>query len=130
MKNTAIFSSELICFILVFLGKPQQSIFSYICLALTIINAKIVVKELLGLANLSEAQTLCIYRITEVIVVRKDKNLLFATFQIVTLRFKGLDNSQKLAIVSLIPSFYRNHFSWKDRYQVPLAQINLSDYSI
>ena len=87
-------------------------------------------RELLGPANLLGAQILCIHETTEVIVVRKDKNLMLATFQIVTPRLESLNNSQKLAIVGLIPSFYKNHFLREEHYWVPLAQISLSDYPI
>ena len=73
-------------------------------------------RELLGLANLFETQTLCIYKTTEVIVVRKDKNLILATFQIVTPHLESLNNSQKLAVVSLIQSLCRNYFSRKESY--------------
>ena len=48
--------------------------------------------ELLGPTDLSGAQVLYIDETTEVIVVRKDKNLMLATFQIVTPRFENLDN--------------------------------------
>ena len=77
--------------------------------------------ELLGLADLFGAQTLCIHETTKVFMVRKDKNLMLATFQIVTPRLKGLDNSQKLTIVDLTPSLCRNFSPRKKRYQVPLA---------
>ena len=78
-------------------------------------------REFLGSANLSRAQTLCINETTEVIMVRKDKNLMLAIFQIVALHFKSLDNSQKLAIVGFIPSLCKNHFSRKEGYGILLA---------
>ena len=53
-----------------------------------------VLRELLGPADLSRAQILHIYEIMEIIVVYKDENLMFATFQIVTPRLEGFDNSQ------------------------------------
>ena len=87
-------------------------------------------RELLGPADLSGAQTLCIHEMTEVIMVRKDKNLMLVTFQIVTQRLEGLNNSQKLTVVSLIPSLGRNHFPRKEGYWLLLAQIGLSDYPI
>ena len=89
-----------------------------------------VLRELLGSADLSRAQTLCIHETTEVIVVRKDKNLMLATFQIVMPCLESFDNGQKLAIVGLIPSLYKNHFPRKEDYWVPLAQIDLSKYPI
>ena len=130
MKDSAILSLELILLILVFLEKPRQSICSCICFALAIVDLKIVSKELLGSADLSGAQTLCIHETTEVIMIRKDENLMLATFQIVTPRLKGLDNSQKLAVMGLIPSLCRNHFPGKKGYEMPRAQIGLSDYLI
>ena len=84
----------------------------------------------MGPADLPGAQILCIHETTEVIVVRKDENLILAAFQIVTSRLKGLDNSQKLAVVGFKPSLCKNHFSRKECYRVPLAQISFSDYPI
>ena len=130
MNNSAILNSELILLILTSLGKPRQRICSCICLALVIINLKVITRELFGPTDLSGAQALRIYELTEVIKVRKDENLMLAAFQIVTPRLDGLDDSQKLTIVGFIPSFCRNHFLKKEGYWVPLAQIGLSDYSI
>ena len=39
-----------------------------------------ILREFLGPADLSEAQVLCINETTEIIVVRKDKNLMLAAF--------------------------------------------------
>ena len=75
-----------------------------------------VLKELLGPADLSGAQTLCIHETTEVIVVCKDENLMLTAFQIVTPRLEDFDNSQKLTIVGLVSSFRRNYFSRKEGY--------------
>ena len=63
-------------------------------------------------------------------MVRKDKNLMLATFQIVTPRLEIFDNSQKLTVVGLISSLGRNHFLRKEDYWMLLAQIDLSDYPI
>ena len=75
-----------------------------------------VLRELLGPADLSGAQTFCIHETTKVIVVYKNKNFILVIFQIVMSRFKNLNNSQKLAIVGLIPSFCRNYFPRKEGY--------------
>ena len=116
MKDLAILSSEFLLLILVSLKKPQQSICSRICLTLAIVNLVMVSREFLGLADLFRAQAFCIHETMKIIVVRKDENLILATIQIVTPRFEGLDNSQKLNIVGLIPSLYRNHFPGKKGY--------------
>ena len=83
---------------------------------MAIVDLEMVSREFLGPADLFGAQTLCIHKTTEVIVVRKDKNLMLATFQIVTPRLEGFDNGQKLAVVGLIPSLCRNHFPKKEGY--------------
>ena len=130
MKDSATFSSELIFFILASLRKPQQSICSCICFALAVVNLKMVLEELSGLVDLSRAQTLHIYEATKVVVICEDKHLVLATFQIVTSCLRSFDDSWKLVIVGLILNLYRNYFFWKKRYQMLLAQIGLSDYSI
>ena len=86
--------------------------------------------EFLGPADLSRAQTLCIYETTEVIMIHKDENLMLAAFQIVTPRLEDFDNSQKLTVVGLVSCFRWNHFPQKEGYWVSLAQIGLSDYPI
>ena len=63
-------------------------------------------------------------------MVCKDENFMLVTFQIVTPRLEGLDNSQKLTVVGLISSLGKNHFPRKEGYWVLLAQIGLSNYSI
>ena len=93
MKNLAIFSLKLIFFILVSLQKPRQSICSCICFALAIINLKIVSEEFLGPVDLSGAQTLCIHEAMKVVVVCKNKQLILATFQIVTPCLEGFNDS-------------------------------------
>ena len=80
-----------------------------------------VLRELLGPADLSGAQALCIDETTEVIVVCKDKNLMLATFQIVTPYLEDLNNSQKLTVVGLVLCLCRNHFPRKECYWVLLA---------
>ena len=89
-----------------------------------------VLRELLAPTDLSGAQTLCIHETTEVIMVRKDENLMLAAFQVVTPRLEGFDDSQKLTVVGLVSCFRRNHFPQKEGYWMPLAQIGLSDYLI
>ena len=89
-----------------------------------------VLGELLGSADLSGAQTLCIHETTEVIIVRKDENIMLAIFQIVTPYLESFNNNQKLTVVSLISFFCWNHFPQKKGYWMPLAEIGFSDYPI
>ena len=89
-----------------------------------------VLGELLGPADLSGAQTLCIHKQTEVIMVHKDKNLMLTAFQIVTPCLEGFDNGQKLTVVGLVSCFRWNHFPQKEGFWMLLAQNGFSDYSI
>ena len=62
MKNLVIFSLQLIFLILL------------------IINLKIVLREFLGPINLFKAQNFYVYKMTKVIIIYKDKNLILAAF--------------------------------------------------
>ena len=77
MKDLTILSLELILLILALLELPRHSICSRICLALAIIDSKVTTKEVLGPTDLF---ALCIHELTEVIMVRKDKNLMLTAF--------------------------------------------------
>ena len=65
---------------LAFLKEIKQNISRNIIFSLTIIDLKIVLRELLGLAGLTKAQGFNIHKLTEVILINKDKNLVFAAF--------------------------------------------------
>ena len=130
MKDLAIFSSKLIFLILASLGKPQQNICSCICLALAIINLKLITGKLLSPADLSRAQGLCIHETTKIVVICEDKYLMFATFQVVALCLKSYNNSQKLTVVDLVLCFCSNYFPQNKWYWMPLVQIGLSNYLI
>ena len=80
MKDSAILSSKLLLLILASLWKPRQSICGRICLTLAIVDSEMILRELLGLTDLSGTQALRIHEITEVIMVRKDENLMLAAF--------------------------------------------------
>ena len=108
----------------------RQSICSSIGLTLSIIDTKVIAKELLGPTDLCGAQAFRIHEAAEVVVVCEDKNLVFANFQIVPPYFKCFNDSQKLAVVGFVLSFCRNHLPRKEGYWMLLAQISLSDYSI
>lgn len=68
-------------------------------------------KELSGLLDLTKAQILHIYKPTKIIIVDKDKNFMFATFQIVAPDFNSFDNGLKLIIIGFIPCFSQNYLS-------------------
>ncbi len=80
MKNLRILISESLFLGLTSLREAKQGISCSISLSLTIIDLEVVSRELLGLSDLTRAQTLCIYELAEVIMVIQDKNLVFAAF--------------------------------------------------
>ena len=57
-----------------------QSISSSINIALVIINTEMVAKQLLGLADLTEAQSFRIHEPTKVIMIDEHQNLVLAVF--------------------------------------------------
>ena len=63
-----------------FLREMRECICSPICFTLTIINLKMITRELLGLKDLTRAQTLCIHELSEVIIVSENKDFVFAVF--------------------------------------------------
>ena len=67
-------------------------------------------RELLGLLNLSRAQTLHIYESMKVIMVRKDEKLVFATFQVVAPSLKDFNDSLELLIMGLVAGLSRDNF--------------------
>ena len=69
-------------------------------------------KNLLSPVDLTKAQNVYIYKLTEVIIVIKNKNFVFAAFWVVFLYLQCFYNSLKLTIISFVASFDQNHF-WK-----------------
>lgn len=58
-----------------------------------IIDSKVVLRELYGPTDLAEAETLTIYKLIEVVIVSKDKDLMFAAFQIMVSSLKDFNDS-------------------------------------
>ena len=58
----------------------KQGIGSSVCLPMLVIDPEVVTKKLFGSADLSGAQTLCVYEPTEVFVVSKYKHLMLRPF--------------------------------------------------
>ena len=63
-------------FLSVPLGVLRQGISSSVSFALTIINLEVVTEELLRPTDLPEAQTLCIYELSEVVMVGKHEDFM------------------------------------------------------
>ena len=80
MKNLSVLGSKLFFLIQAFLKEMRECICNSICFTLTIIDLKMVIRELLGSAKLTRAQTFCIHELLEVIIVSENKDFMFAAF--------------------------------------------------
>ena len=80
MKNLSVFSLKLFFLIQASLRAAKEYLYSFIRFILTIIDSKMVTRELLSLADLTRAQTFCIHKLSEVIMGSENKNFVFAAF--------------------------------------------------
>ena len=92
MKNLEILISKSFFLGLASLKEARQGISRSICIFLTIIDLKVISRELLGPKNLIKAIAFSIHELTELIMVNKDEDLVFATFQEVTPSLQSLNN--------------------------------------
>ncbi len=125
MENLGLFISECLFLGLTFLEEARQDISRSISLSLTIIDSEVVSRELLDLADLTRALAFRIHELMEVIMVSKDKDLIFAALQVVALSLKGFNDSQELLIVSFVPSLSGDHLSKEKGYKMPLANFKM-----
>ncbi len=93
MKNWGVLISESLFFGLTSLGEARQNISHSISFFLIIIDLEVVSREFLSLTDLTKAQAFCIHKSMEVIIVNKNKDLVFVAFQVVLPSLKGFNNS-------------------------------------
>ena len=70
---------ESVFFLSIPLGVSKQGINSSVNYALIIIDSEVVIREFLGLADLSRAQTLYVHELSEVVMVGKHKDFMSKT---------------------------------------------------
>ena len=92
MEDLGVLSSKLFFLIMAPLREAREGVCSTVCLALTIIDLKVVTREFLSPADLSGAQTLRVHEPTEVVIVGKHQDFVLAAFQIVSPGLKSLNN--------------------------------------
>ena len=80
MENFDVFGSKNLFFLCTVLRVSRQGISGSISLVLTIINLKVVIKKFLSQADLPGAQTLCVHKLAEVVVVGEYKHLMLRRF--------------------------------------------------
>ncbi len=130
MENLEILISESFFLGLTLLKETRQGISRSINLSLTIIDLKVVSRELLGPVDLTRAQTFCIHESTEVVVVSEDKDLIFAAFQVMVSSLKSFKNRHKLLIICFVPSLSRDYLSKKKGYHITLTNFKFRKIKI
>ena len=80
MQDFDVSCLEGIFFLSVPLGISRQGISSSVSFALTIIDSKVVTREFLGLADLSGAQTLCVHKLSKVVMIGKHEDFMSRAF--------------------------------------------------
>ncbi len=110
MEDLRVFISESFFLDLTSLEEVRQGISCNISLSLIIIDLEVVLRDFLGPIDLVRVQVFYIHELTEVIIVDKDKDLVFAAFQVVTPSLQGFNNSEKLLIVGFVLSLSKDHF--------------------
>ena len=76
VQDLDVFGSEGLFLLNTLLRVTRQGIGSSVCLTFLVVNPEVVMKEFLGPADLSEAQTLCVNEPAEVIVVGEYEHLM------------------------------------------------------
>ncbi len=125
MENLGVFISESLFLGLASPREAKQSISRSISLSLTIIDLKVVSRELLDLVDLMRAQAFRIHESTEVIIVNTDEDLVFAVFQVVAPSLKDFNDSQELLIMGFVPSLSGDHLLREKDYWVPFTNFGL-----
>ena len=80
MENLGILNSKLFFLIEALIRQVRQYVCCSIYFTLTIINSKIVTRELLVSTKLTRAQTIYIHELLAIIIVSKNKEVMFAAF--------------------------------------------------
>lgn len=75
-----------------------------------------ILKKFLGPLDKLEAEIFYIHKIIKIVIIFKNKNLVFATFQIILPSFEYYNNIQQLAIIDFVSNFYKNYFLKKKYY--------------
>ena len=92
MQDFDVFCSKGVFFLSVPLGISRQGISSSVSFALMIIDSEVVTREFLGPTDLSGAQTLCVHKSSEVVMVGKHEDFISRALQVVLPRLESLNN--------------------------------------
>lgn len=85
---------------------------------------------MLNLQSFLLANLVYIYELTEVILVCNNKNLVFATLQVVMPSFKSFKDSQEFLVISFIAGFGKDYLQRKKNYRISLTNFGLKKSKI
>ena len=80
MKNSSIVSSKIGFFFIISLKKTRLGVCSSVCFSWKRIDPKIILAKLLRPLDLAKTQALCIHEMTKIVIIVKNKDLVFTTF--------------------------------------------------
>lgn len=123
MKNLSILISFRFFLGLACFKKSRWGICYSICLFLTIIDLEVISRKFMRHADLTRTHIICIHELLEIIMISRDKNLIFTSFQVVAPSFKSPNDIQKLLLIGFVMYLSRNHPSREKGYEVPLAKL-------
>lgn len=104
IKNPSILISKHLCLSLTSLYKASEGVCYNISFFITIINLKVILRDILGSTNLSVCWTFCIYKFVKVISI-KDKNLVSIVLHIEASTWESLNNGKSSEIYILYQIF-------------------------
>lgn len=79
-----------------------------------------ILRLFLSQINLFRADVFFIHKVAQIVIIRKNKDFMFAMFIIVVLSLIRFNNSDKLAISSLLLSSCQDFFLRKEEYYMLL----------
>lgn len=125
MKNFNILIFEHFFPCLTFLWKLKQNISCNISFSLIIIDFEIISREFLSLVDLARIEAFCSYKLTEIIMVSKDNNLVFIAFQVMAPSFENFNNSQEFLVINLVANPGGDHFLREKDYKISFTNFKL-----
>lgn len=92
VRDLGIFVSENVFFIAILLRVMKESIMNSISFILAIIDLKIISQQFLGPVNLLKTYAFYIHRMTEIVIVHGNENIMFAIFQVMLPSLQDFEN--------------------------------------
>lgn len=121
MKDLGVFGSKGGFFFSILLKISKKDIRRSISLIFTVINLKMIPRQLLRLLNLPGTQVFYIHEVAKIVMICKNKNFIFTTFEVIWLGLEGFRNNHQLIVISLISRLYQDYFLGEECHWIPPA---------